>query len=56
MEQVSHTCFAGPKIVSVIDKYMEEYGIQEFDRSVDFGWFYFLTKPISNVLQFIFDM
>ena len=53
---VSHNfkLFAGPKIVSVIDKYMEEYGIQEFDRSVDFGWFYFLTKPIFNVLQFIF--
>ena len=46
--------FAGPKIVSVIDTYMEEYGIQEFDRSVDFGWFYFLTKPIFNVLQFVF--
>ena len=53
---ISHNfkLFAGPKIVSVIDAYMEEYGIQEFDRSVDFGWFYFLTKPIFNVLQFVF--
>ena len=53
---ISHNfkLFAGPKIVSVIDTYMEQYGIQEFDRSVDFGWFYFLTKPIFNVLQFVF--
>ena len=53
---ISHNfkLFAGPKIVSVIDAYVEEYGIQEFDRSVDFGWFYFLTKPIFNVLQFVF--
>ena len=53
---VSHNfkLFAGPKIVKVIDRYMEEYGIQEFDRSVDFGWFYFLTKPIFNVIQFVF--
>ena len=53
---ISHNfkLFAGPKIVSVIDAYMDEYGIQEFDRSVDFGWFYFLTKPIFNVLQFVF--
>ena len=29
-------------------------GVQEFDRSVDFGWFYFLTKPIFHVLEFIF--
>ena len=33
---------------------MDEYGVQEFDRSVDFGWFYFLTKPIFHVLEFIF--
>jgi len=54
---ISHNLklFAGPKIVSVIDKYMEEHDVQEFDRSVDFGWFYFLTKPIFNVLQFIFS-
>ena len=53
---ISHNLklFAGPKIVSVIDRYMEEHGVLEFDRSVDFGWFYFLTKPIFNVLQFIF--
>ena len=54
---ISHNLklFAGPKIVSVIDRYMEEHGVLEFDRSVDFGWFYFLTKPIFNVLQFIFS-
>ena len=53
---ISHNfmIFAGPKIVKVIDKYMEEYGVQEFDRSVDFGWFYFLTKPIFHTLEFIF--
>ena len=45
--------FAGPKIVSVIEQYMDEYGVQEFDRSVDFGWFYFLTKPIFYTLIFI---
>ena len=55
-DNISHNLklFAGPKIVSVIDQYMDEYGVQEFDRSVDFGWFYFLTKPIFHVLEFIF--
>ena len=54
--QISHNfkLFAGPKIVKVIDGYMEEYEIKEFDRSVDFGWLYFLTKPIFNVLEFIY--
>ena len=42
-DNISHNLklFAGPKIVSVIEQYMDEYGVQEFDRSVDFGWFYF---------------
>ena len=55
-DNISHNLklFAGPKIVSVIEQYMDEYGVQEFDRSVDFGWFYFLTKPIFHVLEFIF--
>ena len=55
-DNVSHNLklFAGPKIVQVIEQYMDEYGVQEFDRSVDFGWFYFLTKPIFHVLEFIF--
>ncbi len=53
--QVTHNfkLFAGPKIVEVIDGYMEKYSIQEFDRSVDFGWLYFITKPIFNVLRFL---
>ncbi|MDB9776271.1 membrane protein insertase YidC [Alphaproteobacteria bacterium] len=53
--QVSHNfkLFAGPKVVEVIDDYMEKYDIKEFDRSVDFGWLYFLTKPIFNVLRFL---
>jgi YidC/Oxa1 family membrane protein insertase len=55
-DNISHNLklFAGPKIVQVIEQYMDEYGVQEFDRSVDFGWFYFLTKPIFHVLEFIF--
>ena len=55
-DNISHNLklFAGPKIVGVIEQYMDEYGVQEFDRSVDFGWFYFLTKPIFHVLEFIF--
>ena len=31
-------------------------GIPLFDRAVDFGWFYFLTKPIFHVLHFLHGM
>ncbi len=45
--------FAGAKEVPLIDNYIEELGINKFDLSVDFGWFYFLTKPLFYALNFL---
>lgn len=45
--------FAGAKEVTLLDRYEEELGIINFDLSIDFGWFYFLTKPIFLALLWI---
>ncbi len=45
--------FNGAKEVSIIDEYAEQYNIPMFDRSIDFGWFYFLTKPFFYLLHFL---
>jgi len=46
--------FAGAKEVRLLDHYQEDMGFPLFDRGVDWGWFYFLTKPIFYTLDFIY--
>jgi len=42
--------FAGAKISDLIDAYAETYNIRHFDRAIDWGWFYWLTRPIFWLL------
>ncbi|MBN2752710.1 MAG: membrane protein insertase YidC [Rhodospirillaceae bacterium] len=55
-KEVTNRVFVGAKEVKTISAYEEEYGIDKFDRSIDFGWFYFLTKPFFYVLDYLFKL
>jgi YidC/Oxa1 family membrane protein insertase len=47
--------FAGAKEVNLLNGYSAA-GIPLFEYSIDFGWFWFLTKPIFQILQFFYGL
>ncbi len=56
-EVVSTThLFAGAKVVELIDGYGERLGLDKFDRAIDFGYFYWLTKPLFYLINYFFHL
>ncbi len=45
--------FAGAKEWEAIRNYQNDEGVQGFLDSIDWGWFFFLTKPIFAVLHYL---
>ena len=45
--------FAGAKQVDLLDAYGEKMGIDKFAYAIDFGWFWFFTKPFLYLLQML---
>lgn len=45
--------FAGAKVLRTLSFYQTRYHIPLFERAIDFGWFYFLTKPIFIALEYL---
>jgi YidC/Oxa1 family membrane protein insertase len=45
--------FAGAKLVHLLSHYEEADGIPRFSYAVDWGWFWFFTKPIFYALDWL---
>lgn len=48
----SSQMYAGAKEIKLLDKYSKV--IKKFDLNVDFGWYYFLTKPFFYILDYLY--
>ncbi len=55
-KEITNRLFVGAKEVHTISAYAETFGIDKFDRAIDFGWFYFLAKPFFYILDYLFKM
>jgi YidC/Oxa1 family membrane protein insertase len=46
--------FAGAKEVDVIDAYQEQYGITNFYKLIDWGWFEIITRPMFKLMDWLY--
>jgi len=53
---VTHRMFAGAKVVDILRGYQDNLHISHFDNAVDWGWFWFLTRPFFWVLDQLYKL
>ena len=46
--------FAGAKEVGTVNAYEKTYDIRQFDLLIDWGWFYFITKPMFWLIDTLY--
>jgi len=44
------------KEVNIIDGYAESLNINKYDLAIDWGWFYFIVKPLFFVIDYFFKL
>ncbi len=54
--EASMRLFAGAKEVNAINEYGSSLGIKNFDLMIDWGWFYFITKPLFFLMDWVYKL
>ena len=54
---VTHRLFAGAKVVDILRGYQDNLQASaHFDNAVDWGWFWFLTRPFFWLLDHLYKI
>jgi YidC/Oxa1 family membrane protein insertase len=48
--------FAGAKEVAVVNEYDKQLKLNRFDLLIDWGWFYFITKPLFIAIDWLYRL
>ena len=51
--EITTSLFAGAKVVEIVKAYEKDRNIDRFIDSIDWGWFYFITKPMQSLLGWV---
>ena len=54
--EIDSKIFAGAKEADLLDLYQEKYNIYNFDLAIDWGWFYFITKPLFYAISYFYEL
>ena len=50
---ITTSLFAGAKEVDIVKAYQADRNIDRFIDSIDWGWFYYITKPMQSLLAWV---
>lgn len=53
---VEQRLYAGAKQVGIVEDYQSRFGIKQFDLMIDWGWFYFITKPLFYLIDWLYKL
>lgn len=48
--EVSYNLFVGPKDINLLNEYKDKLKIDKFEMAIDFGWFFIITKPLTQLV------
>ncbi len=55
-QKVEGQLYAGAKQVKIVEAYEVSHKIAKFDLLIDWGWFYFITKPLNHLIDWLYGI
>ncbi|MBY7649042.1 MAG: membrane protein insertase YidC [Candidatus Liberibacter europaeus] len=54
--KITNLLFVGAKEVPILNYYEKEFDIPRFEMLIDWGWFYFIAKPMFALMSYFYNL